>query len=205
MEAHAEALQAHIAARAKARNEPVRERPAPRTSTTPAAAPEAAPRHADVAAAEKRIAELNDPTQDVNIFSKDPTKQRQAVAELRRMMAAAASDEGREAVANASVEQLRERLGVESKLPAHLREAWDSDTEGTVLGTLANQGVAPEAARAIHSWYEQTFIRANGDAQNIDATQVEGEFRELANKHGLPQDLTDGMVTFEKHRLGLSS
>jgi hypothetical protein len=151
---------------------------------------------------EERLAALR---KDPNYWSdKDPAAHKAIMAEQQRILAALATDDEREEVMQAPLGELRDRFGIEPKLPDALREKWDAETEGTVLGTLAVQGVTAEAARAIHGWYESVFAAHGGDVANIDPVTLESDFRAVAKRAGLAQDLIDALVEYEKQRLGLN-
>jgi hypothetical protein len=153
---------------------------------------------------QRRLAELNKPGDD-GVFSSDPVKQKAAVAELRKLLAAEASEEEKQAVADAPIGKLREQYGVDpTKVPAHLRESWDAESEATVWATFSQQGLSPEFAKASYEWYVGHFTGALGRASNVDAGAMEAEFRELAAQHGVAADVVDALVDYERQRLGLS-
>ena len=129
------------------------------------------------------------------------------LAQQQRILAVLASGEEREAVMQTPLHELHDRstssrAGIESTLPITLREKWDAETEGTVLGTLAVQGVSAEVARAVHSWYENVFTAHGGDVGSVDPVALEADFRAMAKRAGLAQDLVDALVEYERARLG---
>jgi hypothetical protein len=85
-------------------------------------------------------------------------------------------------------------------LPA-LREKWDAEGEAEVLAAFAHDGAAPEAVNAVMAWYTGVFNGAVGDTANLNAAELETEFRTLAKKAGISQRLTDGLVEWQKARL----
>jgi hypothetical protein len=156
---------------------------------------------ARVKAYESKLAELKkDPAYWDD--QQDPARHKALMAEQQRILAALATDAEREEVMAAPLTALRNRFGIEPKLPDAMREKWDADTEATVLGTLAVQGVSAEAARAVHDWYSQVFAAHGGDAANTDPVALEADFRAVAKRAGLAQDLIDALVEYEKQRLG---
>jgi hypothetical protein len=108
--------------------------------------------------AERRIAELNQ-AGDEGIFSKDPTKQRAAMTELRRLTAMHPEDPAHLNSAGAReqgdvvawAESLRERFGVDRpKLHSVVRSEDFDAQEGDALAFLARTGADADTVRAIY-------------------------------------------------------
>ncbi len=114
--------------------------PPGKTVSTPGAAALAA-REAEKAPspAEQRIKELNQNPALRDLNHPDNARLRK---ELREAVAAAATDEERDALANEPIYTLRSRFGIEdpkTKLPhPELRERWDAEAEAVGLASLAN-------------------------------------------------------------------
>ncbi len=166
------------------------------TPTKPAAA-------AEPTENQKAIKALNAPGDD-GIYSKDEAKQKAAVDRLRTLLAAESSDEEKQAIADMPLAQLREQYKVDPMrvLPS-LRNAWDEHGEGTILATFAQNGVAPEAVSEVVEFYVGQFNGAVGKVGNVDAAAMEAGARAIFKKHGVAQDVVDGIITFEKQRLGV--
>jgi hypothetical protein len=178
---------------------------APTPSTTPARpAPAAPPRTTTPppTPGQERLARLAAHDNPDGIWSKDPEKQKAAMAEHRRL--SALEDQAyREQVRGMNNAELREHLGITIDVPEHLADKWDGEAEWKYTATMADNGVSADAAGQITAWYANMFTAAQGQADQIDATAMEMEFRELANRVGLPADVTDAMVRYERRRLGL--
>ena len=154
---------------------------------------------------QKRLAELNDPKNQNGIFSKDPAKQKAAVVELRKALAAEATDEEKERIANAPIAELRDKFKIDpTRVLTVLRERWDEHAEGTVLATFAQQGIAPEAVSEVIDVYVQAFNGAVGNAVNVDAVKLEADARAVFKKHNVPAEVVDTIVEYEKTRLGIT-
>ena len=106
-----------------------------------------------------------------------------ASGELRKHLAAEATEEEKQAIADAPVGQLREQYGVDqTKVMPVIQDRWDSEEEATVLATFSQQGVAPEAVKEMYSWWVSLFNGALGDAHNLDLAATESEFRAIAKR-----------------------
>jgi hypothetical protein len=150
---------------------------------------------------EARRRELSDPTNAEGIFSADPAKQRAAVAELNRVLAGQMSEDDRQALVDSPVTELRQRYGVDhDQVLAPFRERRDEGAEQVTLQAFAQEGVSAEAVGEILTWYTGVFNGAGGLAENLNADQVEAEFRAIAKKHGLPAGLVENLVTYHRAR-----
>ena len=95
--------------------------------------------------------------------------------------------------------RVQQQYGVDqTKVLGVLREKRDAEEEGTILATFSQQGVQPEAVKAIYGWYTTLFNNAVGDARNLDAAVVESDFGALAKTHGVAEEVVDALV--ERHR-----
>jgi hypothetical protein len=83
-------------------------------------------------------------------------------------------------------------------MPKSLVEKWDVDGEAELLAGLHDAGVAPQATQAIYHWYADKFLGAVGDMANIDVAAMESEFRQLAKKHGIKDNVTDALIKAHK-------
>jgi hypothetical protein len=137
------------------------------------------------------------------LTSPDPAVRAAAMTELRKRLAAEATADEKDAIANAPVEALRDQFKVDhSKVLAPIRGRWDAEEEAQLLATFSQRGVQPAAVTEIASWYQAVFNGALGLVGNIDATAVEAEFRALATKHGIEADVVNAIVEHHKSRLG---
>jgi hypothetical protein len=172
--------------------------PAPAAPPKKAEAPSTVP---DAAKYEARLAALkNDPN-----YWKTGPEHDALMREQAQLMAALATDEEREALANLPVEKLRERAGVELNVLPHIRENWSKEGEATLLGTLAVAGAPPEGVRALHTAYTSMYNDALGGVGNVDvAAQVEN-FRAIGQRHNVPSDVMERMIAAELLRLGFKS
>jgi hypothetical protein len=155
---------------------------------------------------QKRLAELNDPKNENGIFSKDPAKQKAAVVELRKALAAEATDEEKERIANAPIAELRDQFKIDpTRVLPVLRERWNEHAEGTVLATFAQQGIAPEAVSEVMDVYVQAFNGALGSTVNVDAAKLEADARAVFKRQNVPADVVDAIVEYEKTGSGSPS
>jgi hypothetical protein len=124
-------------------------------------------------------------------------------SELRRLVAGQTSQAEREAMLeNVTIDEWRARSGIEHKIPAHLEEAWDVDSEIEVLESFSYAGVTPENTRTVLDWYQQVFVAHGGEVSAVDWPAVEADFRALGRRVGLSQRLVDALIANEKSRLG---
>jgi len=173
------------------------------TEKQAAAAKRAEPAAPQPAATEnqKAIAKLNAP--DSDLWSKDEAKQKAAYAKLRVHLAAEATADEKQAIADAPIGQLREQYGIETGPPSFLAERWDEHGEGVLLATLSQQGAAPDAVKALHAWYSDVFTGALGNAANLeDVDALAAEARVIAKKHGVSDDVIETLIDHERKRLG---
>jgi hypothetical protein len=138
------------------------------------------------------------------LTSPDPTVRAAAMKELRQHLAAESTEDERNAMGDAPIGVLREQFNVDhSKVMPSLRNAWDEDAEGDILGAMAIRGVEPKAAAALHDWWCDQFNGAVGRVENLNPATLETDFRARATKAGLPADLINNIVKAERERLGL--
>ena len=171
----------------------------PEAKTTAAPAPKPAP---ELSANEQRIKALNENPALWNPAHPDNARLRK---ELREAIAAASTDEERQAVADTPLSQLREQFKVDpTRVLPSLRESWDSAAEGTLLATFAQNGVAPEVASEVIEYYIDQFNGAVGKVGNVNAAEMEAGARKIFAKHGVAKDVVDAVIEHEKKRLGLT-
>jgi hypothetical protein len=173
--------------------------PPGRTFSSPdAAALRASQSQASPAA--QRIKELNHP--DSPLWKTGTAEGDAARDELRRLLAQEATLEEKQAIADAPIGQLRDQFSINhDQVLKPIQDKWDEHEEGTVLATFAQQGVSPEAVTAIMDWYTGIFNGALGNAANINADEIETQFRALAKRHGVADDVVEALVEHHKGRL----
>jgi hypothetical protein len=180
---------AHIpSASRKSSNEDI---PPGRTTSTPDAA-RLSHEQTQQTPAQRRLSELNDYQNEKGIYSKDPAAQKRAVEELHRLMAAEATQDEKDDYANLSVDKLREANGIERPdLPSNLRSAWSEENEAVALIALHEQGVAPETARQLHTWYIDRDVMNLGRFTEADVN----DFREFA-KGKLSPEFIESLISW---------
>ena len=150
----------------------------------------------------RRREELNRYDNPEGIFSTDAVKRQAAVAELRKLLAAEATPEERQAFVDLPITEIRDAMGVKPpKLVSMLADRWDTDHEAELLSDLHDAGVSSETAQELHSWYVDKFTGALGLAANADADAMEAEFRAMAAKRGMDRSVVDALVKAHRDRL----